>query len=108
MSNTNHVNYHETLASVSSGLDDVVVFIEHMSESHLEIINKVKLIRALGMRSRANETNKINVEIGVAECKTYDLLDNAKFKSHATCAKKSNLAESVHEVKKVLNYCLGT
>ena len=62
-------------------------------------MNKVKLIKATGIRARVNEMNKTHEEIGVVEDKIYNLLDNAKCKTYALHAKKSNLAESRHEEK---------
>ena len=57
MSNANDINYQEKLARISSGIADAVAHVEHMLEYHLEITNKVKLTRAIGIRARVNEMN---------------------------------------------------
>ena len=50
-------------------------------------MKKVKLIRAIGMRARVNEMNKIHEAIGVVEDKIHNLLDNSKCKSCVQCTK---------------------
>ena len=87
MPNTNPANYQESTARVSSGLADVVTCMEHMSTSHLEIMNKFKLIRAKWIRDRVNEANKIHEAIGVVEDKIHNLLDNTKWKFYTLWTK---------------------
>ena len=45
-------------------------------------MNKVKLIKATGIRARVNEMNITNDIIGVVEKNMYTLLDNNKSKRH--------------------------
>ena len=73
---------------MSSGVSDFIAFVEHMSVSHLEIMNKVNLITAIRVKARVNKMNKIHKETGVAEGKIHNLLENFKCKLHALCAKK--------------------
>ena len=51
-------------------------------------MNKVKLIRAIEIRARANERDKTHEAIGFAKGKFHNLLDNTKCKSYVLHAKK--------------------
>ena len=85
MSNENHACYQEKLALMSSGLADVVAHMEHISASCLEIMNKVKLIRAIVIIARVNEMNKIHEGIGAVEDKMHNMLENSKYKRCVLC-----------------------
>ena len=65
-------------------------------------MNKVKLIRAIGIRSRANVMNKTHKAIGFVEDKMHNLLDNAKCKSYVLCTTNLIYLKAVTKKKKKL------
>ena len=60
-----NVNYQEKLALISTGLADILSCLQHISSSQLEIINKVKNIHALGVKTRAKELSVIHEAMDV-------------------------------------------
>ena len=99
------INYEEKIVHVLSGTSNVVTCLQHTSSSQSEIIKKVKIIRAIAVTSRVNESSKTNESIAITEQKMKILLISAKFKRHSIRINNLNVAEIRHEEQNKFSHC---
>ena len=77
------ISSHDKFACMLSELFNVTTHINLTIESHQEIINKIKHIRAIGIGARANELKKIMriFLLLMAQCTTFWITQDTKVTS---------------------------
>ena len=88
-----HISSHDAFSCISSELCNATTHIHLTIESHQEIINKNKHVRATWIGAHVNELKKINDAMSVIDCMSHKMMDYTGCKSYVNYTKKSNLAK---------------
>ena len=91
--------YQDKLSRLLASLVDVITCLHHVSTMHFEITNKIKLIRAIGIKSRVKELEKVNQAFSSVEEKAQEMLKITGCKSYVSCSKNSIEAEHNHTLR---------
>ena len=61
------MSYQDRLERMASELTQITASLNHIKKSHIEIINRLKAIRLISIKARANELSEINDSICVID-----------------------------------------
>ena len=79
---------------ISSELANIAIHLHFILEAHQEIINNIKLIKAIGIYSRANELIKVNEALSLVNSKIQAMLQKTGCQTYVNYTKDSNLANT--------------
>ena len=78
---------HDKYLRLCSDIGNVTTCLHLVIESHKEIIDKIKIIRAISIGSRVKELNKINEALSIVDDKIHQVLNYTGSKSYVNYTK---------------------
>ena len=95
------ISNQDKILHIATELSNVITILHLIRESHNEIIDKVRRIRAISIKSCANELKKMNEALLIADSKTQQILSLTQCKTQVNYAKDSTLAENRHKLRNI-------
>ena len=89
----NPMSFHDKYTHLCSDIGNVTTFLHLIIESHKEVIDKSKSIKAISIGSWIRELTKINKAISLADNQIHQMLNYTGSKAYVNYTKQSNLAD---------------
>ena len=97
---------HDMHLRLCSDIGNVTTYLHLMIESHTEIIDKIKIIRAIDIGAHVKELNKINEDATIVDDQIHQVLCCTRIKSYVNFTKQSNLADLRDKIRNQ-EFCLN-